>query len=114
MSYPYADPASYVALPRVTGLALSTDGNRLVATVQRLDAKRARYVTSLDEIPLHGGECTRLTQSEKGETAPAFLPDGSLLFVSERPDPAGEDQDDSALWLLPPAGEARVAARRPG
>jgi dipeptidyl aminopeptidase/acylaminoacyl peptidase len=113
MSHPYTELADYVALPRLTGLALSTDGSRLVATVQRLDAKRSRYVSSLEEIPLRGGACTRLTRSEKGETAPAFLPDGSLLFVSERPEP-DSDEDESALWLLPPVGEARVVARRAG
>ena len=110
---PYADPAEYVALPRITGLAVSTDGSRLVAAVQRLDAKASRYVTCLEEIPLRGGACIRLTRSEKGETAPAFLPDGSLLFVSERPEP-DSDEDESALWMLPPVGEARLVARRPG
>jgi dipeptidyl aminopeptidase/acylaminoacyl peptidase len=112
---PFADLAAFTALPRITGLALSPDGQRLVASVQAPDAKGARYVSALWEIPLGGGEPVRLTRSEKGETAPVFRPDGSLLFVSVRPDPDAEDGDDEpALWVLPAAGEPRVLARNAG
>jgi dipeptidyl aminopeptidase/acylaminoacyl peptidase len=115
----YADLASFVALPRVTGLALSPDGARLVASVQQPDRKGARYVSALWEVPLGGGEPVRLTRSEKGESAPAFLPDGSLVFASDRPEPDAEDGDkdgdeDAALWVLPAAGEPRVLARTSG
>ncbi len=109
----FADVAGFVALPRVTGLALGPDGRRLLATVQEPDRKRARYVSAVWEIPLDGGEPARLTRSAKGESAPAFRPDGSLVFTSARPDDDG-DEDDTALWVLPPSGEARVLARRPG
>ena len=109
----YADLAAFIALPRVTGLALSLDGARLVATVQEPDANRTRYVSSLWEIPLGGGDPVRLTRSEKGETSPAFLPDGSLLFTSARPDGDAEE-DEARLWLLPAAGEPRVVAARRG
>ena len=109
----YADPAVFTALPRLTGLALSRDGARLVATVQRPDAAGARYVSSLVEVPLTGGEPVRLTRSEQGESAPAFGPDGSLLFTSARPDP-GADDEDAALWVLPPTGEPRLLARCAG
>ena len=111
----YADLSAFVALPRLTGLALSQDGSRLVATVQRPDPKGARYVSALWEVPLDGGEPVRLTRSEKGESAPAFRPDGSLLFTSARPEPDGDgDDEETALWLLPPAGEPRVLARTGG
>jgi dipeptidyl aminopeptidase/acylaminoacyl peptidase len=114
----YADLSAYVALPRITGLALSQDGARLVAVVQRPDPKGARYVSALWEVPLDdsSAEPVRLTRSEKGESAPAFLPDGSLVFTSVRPEPDadGDDQDEGALWVLPPAGEPRVLARTPG
>jgi dipeptidyl aminopeptidase/acylaminoacyl peptidase len=109
----YADLAAVSALPRVTGLALSPDGARLVAAVQQPDAAQARYTSALWEVPLDGGAPVRLTRSEKGESAPAFLPDGSLLFISARPDPDGAD-DDAALWVLPPSGEPRVLARCAG
>lgn len=110
---PYADLAAFAALPRLTGLALSLDGSRLVAAMQQPDDDGAKYVSSLWEIPLDGGAPVRLTRSQKGETAPAFRPDGGLLFTSARPGP-GSEEDEAALWLLPPAGEACVVARRAG
>ena len=109
----HTDLAAFVALPRVTGLVLSPDGGRLVATVAQPDAAGARYASALWEVPLAGGEPVRLTRSEQGESGPAFLPDGSLVFGSGRPDPDGEG-DDAALWLLPPSGEPRVLARCAG
>jgi dipeptidyl aminopeptidase/acylaminoacyl peptidase len=111
----FDDLAAFAALPRLTGLVLSLDGSRLVATVQTPDAKGARYRSSLWELGLGGADPVRLTGSDQGETAPAFLPDGSLLFVSSRPDAGGEESEDgAALWSLPPAGEARTVAHRPG
>jgi len=111
----YADLSAFVALPRITGLALNQDGSRLVATVQRPDRTDARYVSALWEVPLDGGEPVRLTRSEKGESGPAFLPDGSLLFTSARPEPDADGEDEeSAVWVLPPAGEPRVLARTAG
>ena len=111
----FTDPSTFVTLPRLTALALGPDGRRLVAAVQAPDAKGARYATALWEIPLAGGEPERLTRSAKGEAAPAFRPDGDLLFTSARPEPEADDNDDEpALWLLPPAGEPRLLARSPG
>jgi len=106
------DVSSFVALPRLTGLALSLDGSRLVTSVQEPDG--ARYASSLWQIPLDGrGEPIRLTRSEKGESLPAFRPDGSLLFVSSRPaNDVGEDE--SAIWTLPASGEPSVLAAAPG
>ncbi|HEU5007211.1 MAG TPA: prolyl oligopeptidase family serine peptidase [Jatrophihabitantaceae bacterium] len=117
----FAELTAFTALPRLTGLALSPDGTRLVATMQQPDEKGARYTSSIWQIPLEGtSPPTRLTRSDKGETSPAFLPDGSLLFVSVRADPdAGKDadpnaEDEPALWLLPPSGEPQLYAYRPG
>ncbi|MGI8678560.1 MAG: prolyl oligopeptidase family serine peptidase [Jatrophihabitans sp.] len=112
---PFADLAAYVALSRLTELALSVDGNRLVATVAQPDAKSARYVSALWQIPLDDGPPVRLTHSEKGENALAFRPDGTLLFLSGRPDQDSDEQtDDAALWALPGTGEAVALGRRPG
>jgi dipeptidyl aminopeptidase/acylaminoacyl peptidase len=112
----FDDLAAYAATPRLTGLALSGDGTRLVATLQQPDAKGARYTSSIWQLPLDGGDPVRLTHSDKGESGPAFLPDGSLVFVSARPDSSGDasEEDEIALWCLPASGEARVLARRPG
>ena len=61
----------------------------------------------------------RLTRSAAGEAGGAeFLPDGSLLFTSSRPDPDAKPDPDRkvhALWLLPAGGgEARLLAAPEG
>jgi dipeptidyl aminopeptidase/acylaminoacyl peptidase len=107
-------PAPFTALPRLTSLTLSPDGSRLVVVRQEPDPKGATYVSALWEVDPEGvREAVRLTRSEKGESQPAFRPDGSLLFVSGRPEP-DSDEDEPALWELPARGEARVVARTPG
>lgn len=116
---PFHDLDRYVAIPRVTGLVLSTDGTRLAATVQTLDPERTGYTTALWEVDPAGEKpARRLTRSAKGESSAAFTQGGDLLFTSARPDPdAGKNGDDpkSALWLLPAGGgEARVVATAPG
>ncbi|MET3804988.1 dipeptidyl aminopeptidase/acylaminoacyl peptidase [Nakamurella sp. UYEF19] len=112
----FDDLARFTATPRITGLTLSLDGSRLVASVQSPDSKGARYLSSLWEVPLDDGHPVRLTRSEKGESAPAFRPDGSLLFVSGRPETPSTDgpDDEAALWSLPPTGEPTVVSRRAG
>ncbi len=116
---PFHDLDAYIDLPRCSGLALSPDGSRLVTAVQTLNPKRTKYVTALWEVDPSGERAARrLTRSAKGERSAAFLPDGSLLFTSARPDPESKEEDDdevALLWLLPAGGgEARVVASRPG
>ncbi|HYA52648.1 MAG TPA: S9 family peptidase, partial [Streptosporangiaceae bacterium] len=129
---PFEDLHSYIAIPRVTGLRLSPDGTWLAATVQQPDPDGKKYSTGIWRIPADGGppssgpsaQPIRLTQSAEGEDGPAFLPDGSLLFASRRPDPAAgsadgldgeQDGAKPALWLLPAAGgDARRIAAPPG
>jgi dipeptidyl aminopeptidase/acylaminoacyl peptidase len=119
---PFGDLQQYVGIPRVSGLALSADGGTLVASVQRLSGDRKKLVTSLWRIDPGGGEPERLTRSAKGESAPHPLPDGSLLFLSGRPDQDSkksggepdEPPDGPGLWLLPARGEARLLAAPPG
>ena len=116
---PFDDLSEFVALRRLGGLAMSPDGIRLVTTVAELSPDRKRYSTSLWAIDPRGQrDARRLTRSAPGETQPAFLPDGRLLFASRRPDaqakPADDSEDRTTLWLLPEAGEARQVARRAG
>jgi dipeptidyl aminopeptidase/acylaminoacyl peptidase len=102
----------YLALARVTDLALSPDGTRLVATVAALNDDGNKLVSALWELDPSGAEpARRLTRSDKGESGPAFHPDGSVLFVSGR---GAEDDDPPALWQLPTAGEAKRLLARPG
>ena len=115
---PFHDLDAYLALPRGAGLVLSPDGSRLVTAVQTLNPKANGFVNALWEVdPFGERPAHRLTRSAKGESGAAFLPDGSLLFTSARPDPEASDDDDASalLWLLPAGGgEARVVGSRPG
>jgi dipeptidyl aminopeptidase/acylaminoacyl peptidase len=116
---PFHDLSAYVALPRPAGLAISPDGGRLVTGVARPSADGKKYVTAIWEIDPRGERpARRLTRSSPGESQPAFLPNGDLLFTSRRPDPDARPDDDrdevAALWLLPLGGEAREVARPAG
>ncbi len=109
------DLQEYVAIPRVTALRLAPDGSWLAAVVQNVGGEPPKYLSSIWRIDTAGErEPVRLTRSAEGEASPEFLPDGSLLFASKRPDPeAGKkdieaSKDQPAVWLLPAiGGEAR-------
>jgi dipeptidyl aminopeptidase/acylaminoacyl peptidase len=112
---PFHDLATFMAIPRVNSVRVSPDGTWLAAAVQTLSADKKKWVTSIWRIDTAGAEPSRLTRSAEGEGNPRFLPDGGMLFVSKRPDPAKTEQDDKpALWLLPPGGEAYQRTALPG
>ncbi len=127
---PFRDLHDYVAFPELTALRLSPDGSWLAAVVQTVNAEGKKFVSSIwrvDASPAgHGSPPARLTRSAEGEGSPAFLPDGSLLFISRREGPdagpgagPGADgepaRDKAALWLLPAGGgEASRIAAPPG
>jgi dipeptidyl aminopeptidase/acylaminoacyl peptidase len=114
---PFHDLDHYLSIPRVSGLALSPDGNRLVTTVATLNGKGTEYGTALWELdPAGQKQARRITRSAKGEAGAAFAANGDVYFTSARPDPESpEDDPVKALWLLPAdGGEARVVLNRPG
>ena len=116
----FTDLGEFVAIPRVTSLCLSPDGTWLAAAVQTLGPEPKKFGTSVWRIGTGQDQPVRLTRSGEGESAPAFLADGSLLFASKRPEPGpgtpGEGEDAKpGLWLLPATGgEARRIAAPPG
>jgi dipeptidyl aminopeptidase/acylaminoacyl peptidase len=113
----FAALADYIALPRISGLAISADGQALATSVSTPSADGKKYVSALWQLDASGAApARRLTRSGPGESSPVFLPDGGLLFTSKRADPevTEPDQDHAALWLLPAGGgEARQVASRP-
>lgn len=114
---PFHDLGSFVSWPRLSGLALSADGARLVTSVATPNTEGTAYVTALWELDPAGGlPARRITRSAKGESGAAFLPNGDLLFTSARPDPEkSDDEQPPALWKLPAhGGEARIVHSRRG
>jgi len=115
---PFGDLSCFLDIPRVTGIALSPDGETLVAGVQNLAPDGKKFVSSIWRIDTAGGAPARLTRSAEGESSAAFLPDGSLLFTAKRTDPEAKKDDPApdgaALWSLPSVGgEARLLAAPP-
>ena len=114
------DVDTLLSLPRLSGLTVSPNGTRLVTSVQQLDADGKKFVSALWEIdPIGSQPVRRLTRSSEGESGARFAADGSLLFLSSRPDPAAADDDSklsgAALWRLPAGGgEAALVAAPPG
>ena len=80
---PFHDLEHYMALPRLSGLAMSPDGSRLVTTVATLDPAGTAFVSALWEVDPEGHRpARRLTRSAAGEQSPTFTVDGDLLFTS--------------------------------
>nr|WP_277051214.1 alpha/beta fold hydrolase [Ruania albidiflava] len=111
----FTDIEAFLRIPRVTAVAAGPTG-RVVAQVAESDEHGSKLCSALWELDPTGQEpARRLTFSAKGESNPLFAPDGRLLFTSARPDPQGEDeQETSAIWRLPTTGEASVVATTPG
>jgi dipeptidyl aminopeptidase/acylaminoacyl peptidase len=112
---PFHDLDDFLALPRVSGLAVSPDGSRVVTTIAELNDKRTEFVTAIWELDPAGQlPARRLTRGAKGESSPAFTFDGDLLFVAARPS-EDDDKPPASLWrLLAAGGEAVEALALPG
>jgi dipeptidyl aminopeptidase/acylaminoacyl peptidase len=113
----------FVVLPRLFGLRLSPDGRRLVVNVDTPAPDGKKLRTALWSVDPDGATAPRqLTRSAGGETNAAFLPDGTLIFTSERHDPdakpdadSGGDEPPTSLWSLPrDGGEALLLLSPPG
>lgn len=113
---PFHDLDEYVAIPRMSGLALSPTGEDLVVAVSTLNPKRTGYVGALWRVDPRGEAAPlRVTRSAAGERGAVFTCDGDLLFTSSRPGEEASETPVPALWMLPAAGgEARVVASAPG
>ncbi len=106
---------NYLELPRVSGLAVSADGSRVVTTVAELNDKRTEYVSAVWEVdPTGDRPARRLTRGSNGDSSPAFTLDGDLLFVSSQ-STGDADKPPASLWRLPAeGGEAVEVLSMPG
>lgn len=105
----FASLDSFVAHPRTT--QLTTKHGRTIATVARISPKKDSYASSL--VDMTDGSPRTLTRSIKGEGLMEIGERGEVYFTSGRDDERA-DGESNALWMLPPAGEARVVLRTPG
>ena len=115
---PPFDLDHFLELPRLSALRLSPDGRRLVVCSSTLAPDRKGRRSAIWQLdPAGEAAPRRLTRSAAGESSADFLPDGSLLFTSARPDPDANDPPDkpaAALWQLPvDGGEARLLLAPP-
>lgn len=105
----FSSPDAFVSHPRTT--SLTTRHDRTIATVATISQKKDSYTSAL--VELTSGTPVTLTRSLKGEGLMEIGEHGEVYFASGRDDERA-DGDSNALWMLPPAGEARVVLRTPG
>ncbi len=89
------------------GPAVSPDGGRVVYAVRRIDLEANRYRSQLWIAPTDASAPPRpLTDGAKGDSDPAWSPDGRLLaFVSHR----GDKEGDTTLHVLAADGPGETA-----
>ncbi len=106
----------YLALPRVSGLAVSADGSRVVTTVAELNDNRTEYVSAIWEVdPAAERPARRLAGGDNSDSSPAFTVDGDLLFVSSPPAADNTEKPPPSLWRLPAGGgDAIEVSSMPG
>ncbi|GGF39383.1 peptidase S9 [Williamsia phyllosphaerae] len=110
----FHDLDRYIATPRVSGLAMSPDGRRLITTVATLDEKSTGHTTALWEIDPTGHlPAARLTQGPDSASAPTFDGSGALWFIRKSA-PGPDENPTAAVWRLPTVGEAQRVVARPG
>ncbi|MGA3079000.1 MAG: S9 family peptidase [Bryobacteraceae bacterium] len=94
--------ADLYRLRQVSDLTLSPDGATIAFTVTTRDLPKAQSASHIWMMSAGGGAPRQLTLHEKGESAPAFSPDGKqLAFIASRDGTAN-------VYVLPlDGGEAR-------
>ncbi len=111
--------ADVLRMSSVGGIAIAPAGDRILYTVTGWEHPNAKADTVLGDkhdrrshiwvVPFAGGTARQLTFAERGESQPAWSPDGkAIAFVSARGVGTGDDAPKPQVWLLPAdGGEAR-------
>jgi dipeptidyl aminopeptidase/acylaminoacyl peptidase len=79
------------------GYSLSPNGSTIAFTKSKRDPESLESTSHIWLWDVASGESFQLTNSENGEGNPRWLPDGRILFSSDR-------DDGNALWAITPRG----------
>jgi dipeptidyl aminopeptidase/acylaminoacyl peptidase len=82
--------------------ALSPDASTIAFTKSKRDPESFESTSHIWLYAIASGESYQLTNSENGESNPRWLPDGRILFTSDR------GEDGNALWAISPRGGEAV------
>jgi dipeptidyl aminopeptidase/acylaminoacyl peptidase len=97
----YGDYSRYTSLPRVSGLAVSLEGDHVVTSVT--SAHEGEWTTGIWTLdPLGVRPARALTADIPRQRQLGFLPDGRLLLIAPS-DPSARDTSQAGLWLLDPS-----------
>jgi dipeptidyl aminopeptidase/acylaminoacyl peptidase len=91
--------------------AVSPDGSEVLFSVAAWeaggsdDSGKMEWASHVYRVAVGGGEPSRLTFGEKGETAPAWSPDGEWMsFLAARADGPSSEEPKRQVWLLRASG----------
>ena len=108
-----------LAMKNVGSPQFSPDGRWLAFTITEWNRKEDRRDTHIYLIAASGGQPVKLTNGERGESAPQWSPDGSsIAFLASRDSspPGGSGPRGNQIWVIPVrGGEAeRVTSEEAG
>jgi dipeptidyl aminopeptidase/acylaminoacyl peptidase len=87
-----------LAIKNVGSPAFSPDGKWVAYTISEWDKENNRRVSHIYLVSSTGGRSVKLTNGEKGESAPQWSPDGTrIAFMADR-------DKGNQIWLISPFG----------
>jgi len=79
----------------------SPDSKRILYTVSEWDRKENRRVSHIYLISAEGGKAIKLTNGERGETAPQWSPDSELIaFIADRGSNGSGGSSGAQIWVI--------------